>query len=87
MWWLIITTSLVLFLAGFGSVRLLQDGAGGGQGPTPLVNPAGYKKALQVQVIAQQWAFTYRYPQYGGVETPEPRDSGQHARRVPCDLA
>jgi cytochrome c oxidase subunit II len=70
MWWLIITTSLVLFLAGFGSVRLLQDGAGGGQGPTPLVNPTGYKKALQVQVIAQQWAFTYRYPQYGGVETP-----------------
>ena len=22
-----------------------------------------------MQVIAQQWAFTYRYPQYGGVET------------------
>jgi cytochrome c oxidase subunit 2 len=70
MWWLIITTSLVLFLAGFGSVRLLQDGSGGGQGPTPLVNPTGHNKALQVQVIAQQWAFTYRYPQYGGVETP-----------------
>jgi cytochrome c oxidase subunit 2 len=70
MWWLIITASLVVFLAGFGSVRLLQDGSGGGQGPTPLVNPTGYKKALQVQVIAQQWAFTYRYPQYGGVETP-----------------
>jgi len=71
MWWLIITTSLVLFLAGFGSVRLLQDGSGGGQGPTPLVNPTGYKHALQVQVVAQQWAFTYRYPQYGGVETPK----------------
>jgi cytochrome c oxidase subunit II len=69
MWWLIITTSLVLFLAGFGSVRLLQDGAGGGQGPTPLVNPTGYKHALQVQVVAQQWAFTYRFPGYGGVET------------------
>jgi cytochrome c oxidase subunit 2 len=25
---------------------------------------------LQVQVIAQQWAFTYRYPSFGGVETP-----------------
>jgi cytochrome c oxidase subunit 2 len=70
MWWLIITTSLVLFLAGFGSVRLLEDGSGGGQGPSPLVNPnGGAKKALQVQVIAQQWQFTYRYPQYGGVET------------------
>ena len=68
MWWLIITTSLVLFLAGYGSVRLLQDGSGGGQGPNPLAVPAG--KALQVQVIAQQWEFTYRYPSYGGIETP-----------------
>jgi cytochrome c oxidase subunit 2 len=68
MWWLIITTSLVLFLAGFGSVRLLEDGSGGGQGPSPLVTPSG--KALQVQVIAQQWEFTYRYPSYGGIETP-----------------
>jgi cytochrome c oxidase subunit II len=68
MWWLIVTTTLVLFLATFGSVRLLQDGAGGGQGPNPLSTPAG--KALQVQVIAQQWEFTYRYPGYGGIETP-----------------
>jgi cytochrome c oxidase subunit II len=68
MWWLIVTTSLVLFLAAFGSVRLLADGAGGGQGPNPLSVPAG--KALQVQVIAQQWEFTYRYPGYGGIETP-----------------
>ena len=26
---------------------------------------------LPVQVIAQQWEFTYRYPTYGGVETPQ----------------
>jgi cytochrome c oxidase subunit 2 len=26
---------------------------------------------MPVQVIAQQWAFTYRYPTYGGVETPQ----------------
>jgi cytochrome c oxidase subunit 2 len=30
--------------------------------------PSGPK--LPVQVIAQQWLFTYRYPTYGGVETP-----------------
>jgi len=53
---------------GYGSYRLLQDGSGGGQGPNPIAVPAG--KALQVQVIAQQWQFTYRYPAYGGVETP-----------------
>lgn len=28
-------------------------------------------EVLTVQVIAQQWKFTYRYPQFGGFETPE----------------
>jgi cytochrome c oxidase subunit 2 len=69
MWWLVITTTTVLFLAGFGSIELLKDGAGGGQGPNPMAKPAGAAHALQVQVIAQQWEFTYRYPGYGGVET------------------
>lgn len=68
-WWLVITTSLVLFLAGFGSVRLLEDGSGGGQGPNPLVVPSG--KALTVQVIAQQWQFLYRYPGEGDFETAQ----------------
>ncbi len=43
-------------------------GAGSGSGPKPLTVPKGPK--LPVQVIAQQWMFTYRYPTYGGVETP-----------------
>jgi cytochrome c oxidase subunit 2 len=70
-WWLIITSVLVLFLAGYGSVRLLADGSGGGQGPNPIAIPShpANKPPLQVQVIAQQWEFTYRYPSYGGVET------------------
>jgi cytochrome c oxidase subunit 2 len=70
-WWLTITTVLVLFLAGYGTVRLLADGSGGGQGPNPIAVPAAAKggKPLQVQVIAQQWQFTYRFPGYGGVET------------------
>jgi cytochrome c oxidase subunit II len=70
-WWLITTSVVVLFLAGYGSIRLLADGSGGGQGPNPIATPASFKKdpPLQVQVIAQQWAFTYRYPAYGGVET------------------
>jgi cytochrome c oxidase subunit II len=70
-WWLVVTTGLVLFLAGYGTVRLLSDGAGGGQGPNPIAAPANSKSALQVQVIAQQWKFTFRWPGYGGVETPE----------------
>jgi cytochrome c oxidase subunit 2 len=70
-WWLVVTTVLVLFLAGYGTVRLLADGSGGGQGPNPIATPVAFKsgKALQVQVIAQQWQFTYRFPGYGGVQT------------------
>jgi cytochrome c oxidase subunit 2 len=70
MWWLITTTALVLFLAAYGSIRLLADGAGGGQGPNPIAAPANSGHALQVQVIAQQWKFDYRWPGYGGIETP-----------------
>lgn len=69
LWWLVVTTCTVLFLAAFGSVELLKDGSGGGQGPNPMSKPPGAAHALQVQVIAQQWEFTYRYPAYGGVET------------------
>lgn len=67
-WWLAVTSLTVLFLAGFGTYQLLQNGSGGGQGPNPIAVPSGPK--LPVQVIAQQWQFTYRYPTYGGVETP-----------------
>ena len=67
--WIVVTSVMVLSLAVYGTERLLADnGAGSGSGPTPLTTPSGPK--LPVQVIAQQWAFTYRYPTYGGVETP-----------------
>jgi cytochrome c oxidase subunit II len=70
-WWLVVTTVLVLFLAGYGTARLLADGSGAGQGPNPIAVPAAPKgtTVLPVQVIAQQWQFTYRWPTYGGVET------------------
>ncbi len=72
-WWLIVTTTLVLFLAGYGTVRLLDDGSGGGQGPNAIAIPEapGGGKPLVVQVVAQQWQFMYRFPGYGGVETPD----------------
>jgi cytochrome c oxidase subunit II len=68
-WWIVVTSVTVLFLAGFGTYELLQNGSGGGQGPSPIAIPKG--KMLPVQVIAQQWQFTYRYPTYGGIETPQ----------------
>jgi cytochrome c oxidase subunit II len=67
--WLVVTITLVVALAAYGTERLYADnGAGSGSGPSPLTKPGGPK--LPVQVIAQQWYFTYRYPTYGGVETP-----------------
>ena len=65
--WIVGTSVTVLFLAGFGTFELLQNGAGGGQGPNPIAVPAGGK--LQVQVIGQQWQFTYRYPSLHGLES------------------
>jgi cytochrome c oxidase subunit II len=64
---------IVAVLFAYGTWRLLEPGAsGGGQGPTPLspASAAEGKPTLPVQVIGQQWHFTYRYPTYGGLQTP-----------------
>jgi cytochrome c oxidase subunit II len=68
--WIVITSVTVLCLAAFGTYELVKDGSGGGQGPSATFLPAGHSKAMDVQVIGQQWEFTYRYPTYGGLETP-----------------
>jgi len=67
--WIVTTTVIVLGLAAFGTYELVQPGgAGGGQGPNPIWTPTS-DTVLPVQVIGQQWKFTYRYPTYGGFET------------------
>jgi cytochrome c oxidase subunit 2 len=69
--WITVTSIMVLFLFGFGSYELVTaQGAGAGEGPSPIWKPSGHA-ALQVQVIGQQWRFTYRYPQFGGFETTQ----------------
>ncbi len=69
--WIIATAVIVLSLFVFGTVELIAPaGAGAGEGPVPIWKPSS-GRILQVQVIAQQWIFTYRYPQFGGVETTE----------------
>ena len=76
--WIAGTSVIVLALAVFGTVELIDShGAGAGEGPAPIWNPPGHVSLaswspgapLVVQVIAQQWRFTYRYPQFGGFET------------------
>ncbi len=67
-WWVGLTTFTVLCLAVFGTYELENNnGAGTGSGPRPIFAASG--PMLPVQVIAQQWRFTFRYPTYGGMET------------------
>jgi len=78
-WWIIVTSLVVMWAFAFGTYQLVQPGgAGGGQGPSPIWPLPGTLTAawtpgtndmLQVQVIAQQWQFTYRFPQFGGMES------------------
>jgi cytochrome c oxidase subunit 2 len=70
--WLAVTSFLVLALAVTGTFDLLDNaGAGSGSGSNPLTKPGNVANALQVQVIGQQWLWTFRYPSYGGVETQQ----------------
>jgi cytochrome c oxidase subunit 2 len=67
--WISLTTALVLGLFIFGTYELVVPaGAGGGEGPNAIWTPTS-KHVLPIQVIGQQWRFTYRYPTFGGMET------------------
>ncbi len=67
--WIATTTVVVLSLFVFGTYELVAPaGAGGGEGPNPAWAPASHH-VLPIQVIAQQWEFTYRYPTFGGFES------------------
>ena len=98
--WIIGTSAIVLALAVYGTVELIAPaGAGAGQGPQPIFKhgmpPAASltswtpnsNNILQVQVIGQQWAWTYRYPQFGGFETTAARAAGRPAGAVQRHLA
>ena len=69
--WIVTTTVIVLGLFVFGTVELVVNaGSGGGEGPNPIWTPTS-ASVLPVQVIAQQWKFTYRYPTFGGFESQQ----------------
>jgi cytochrome c oxidase subunit II len=77
--WIIATSVIVLGLFVFGTVELIAPaGAGAGEGPSPVWQISGVhttawtpgsNNILQVQVIGQEWSFTYRFPQFGGMQT------------------
>ena len=74
--WVAITAVVVFVLAGIGIFEL--EGSATGTNFTtsePSLAVPGIDvgsteaNAIQVQVVAQQWYFTYRYPGYSGVES------------------
>jgi cytochrome c oxidase subunit 2 len=69
--WIGITTAIVMGAFVFGTYELVVPaGAGGGEGPSPIWTPAS-SSVLPIQVIGQQWMWTYRYPTFGGFETTQ----------------
>ena len=79
--WIVGTTLIVMWAFAFGTYELIVPaGAGAGEGPSPIWQLAGKNSStwtpgsdnmLQVQVIGQQWTWTFRYPQFGGMESSE----------------
>jgi cytochrome c oxidase subunit II len=76
--WVAITAVVVFILAGIGISELAATGNGtnfaSSNQPTLATSGSAQvgstaSSALQVQVVAQQWYFTYRYPDYGGAES------------------
>jgi cytochrome c oxidase subunit II len=77
--WIVFTSVTVMFAFVFGTVELIGPaGAGAGEGPSPIWKLTGTTSStwtpgsndiLQVQAIGQQWTWTFRYPQFGGMET------------------
>lgn len=56
--WAGISFVTVIFLAGWGTFTLHE-----------ITQPAGKGKTMHIQVIGQEWFWTYRYPSYGGAES------------------
>ncbi|HEY6538432.1 MAG TPA: cytochrome c oxidase subunit II [Candidatus Dormibacteraeota bacterium] len=71
--WIGASVVLVMFAAGFGVVELEGQTAPALVVPAQALAAGAQKDPLIVQVIGQQWQFTYRYPQYGGFETQQLR--------------
>jgi cytochrome c oxidase subunit II len=79
--WIIVTSLIVMWAFAFGTYELVVPaGAGAGEGPAPIwqlsgvttsVWEPGTNDMLEVQVIGQQWQWTYRYPQFGGMESTQ----------------
>lgn len=98
--WAGISFFIVLFLAGWGAFTLNEittqpvppkvfAKTTRVHGQTRTVVATKPVKALEVQVIGQEWLWTFRYPTYGGMETRElylPVDTPVHFHITSLDV-
>lgn len=71
MTWTAVVSAIVLALAIFGTVTLSSEQAAETLGVSGRAATGAQASNLEVQVIAQQWQFTYRYPSFGGFESAQ----------------
>ena len=65
-----VTGAMVLGLAVYGTADSSAPAApAAARGRTRSPSRPAPRNAMQIQVIGQQWLWTFRYPGYGGVET------------------
>jgi cytochrome c oxidase subunit 2 len=70
-WWVVVTVAIVVFAVSYGTWDWMGPGKGSGsaQGAVPISVPD--EETFEIQVIGQQWQFTYRYPDHDGLETQQ----------------
>ena len=84
--WIAGSAIIVLFLAFVGITTLATNSSAQTVPGQSSGTASGAGTEMQVQVIAQQWYFTYRYPSFGGFESahlviPADREIGRASCR------
>ena len=69
--WILVTTVIVLFLAGSAPTSWCNRAARVAAKGRARSGPRLRRPSCPMQVIGQQWKFTYRYPTFGGFETDQ----------------
>lgn len=97
--WAGLSFVIVLFMAGWGTFTLHEITEAPGvpvvhaqtttHGKKQVATTAAPVRPLEVQVIGQQWLWTFRYPSYGGMETRDlylPIDTPIHFNITSLDV-
>ena len=85
--WIVLTTVTVLCLAGFGTYELVQNGAGGGQGPDASVSASGVQAGARHPGDRSAVGVHVPVPDVRRRRGAAPRATGSHAHSAARDVA